>query len=74
MAIGVDEGLGSVARALRARGVWNDTLLVFLSDNGGVLQAGAPNTPLRGSKSTWLEGGMLLFDDSFEHEVEYEYE
>ena len=58
MAIGVDEGLGSVARALRARGVWNDTLLVFLSDNGGVLQAGAPNTPLRGSKSTWLEGGI----------------
>ena len=30
-----DEALGNVTRALRARGFWDDTVLVATTDNGG---------------------------------------
>ena len=34
MAVSIDDSVGLAAEALRARGEWNRTLLVFASDNG----------------------------------------
>ena len=34
MALGIDDSVGLAAEALKARGEWNRTLLVFASDNG----------------------------------------
>ncbi len=34
MASLADEALGNITRALVASGMWNNTLLLFLSDNG----------------------------------------
>ena len=58
----VDSTVGNVTSALKATNQWDNTLLVFTSDNGGpsgrsVSGASANNWPLRGGKHTAWEGG-----------------
>lgn len=65
MMIAMDEAVGRIVAALRGHGLLDDTLLVFLNDNGGptmrgVTVNGASNAPLRGSKRTLLEGGIRV--------------
>jgi len=55
----VDEALGNVTTALRTRGLWDNTLLVFSSDNGGPADH-ETNYPLRGSKGSDFEGGVRV--------------
>jgi len=58
MVSAVDDGAGRVLEALRKSGVEDNTLVFFLSDNGGPYQKNASrNTPLRGGKSDVWEGG-----------------
>ena len=49
----MDHDVGRVVAALRAAGMWEDTLLVLASDNGGPVYnngtAGANNHPLKGA-------------------------
>lgn len=55
----IDEALRNVTTALRAKGMWENTLMVVASDNGGSLtQTMSSNFPLRGGKYSWLEGGI----------------
>ena len=58
----VDEGIGNVTAALAARGMLNDTLIVFTTDNGGPTTTGdgvgARNWPLRGGKHSIWDGGV----------------
>jgi arylsulfatase A-like enzyme len=68
----VDEGVAEVVAALEARGLRDNTLILFHSDNGGVtnsLFAGdtavagalpASNAPLRDGKGTLYEGGTKV--------------
>ncbi len=65
MLTALDEGVGKVLDTLRASGLERDTLIVFLSDNGGPTMRGTTinasrNDPLRGSKRTTLEGGIRV--------------
>ncbi len=65
MLTALDEGVGKVLEALRTAGLERDTLIVFLSDNGGPTMPGTTinasrNDPLRGSKRTTLEGGIRV--------------
>lgn len=50
-------GLGNVTRAMRARGMWDDTIVIFHTDNGGPSDH-ASNHPLRGAKFTFWDGGL----------------
>lgn len=68
----MDDGIGKVVEALAARGMRDNTLIVFQSDNGGVknsLFAGdskvsgglpADNGPYRDGKATLYEGGTRV--------------
>jgi arylsulfatase B len=54
----VDEGTGNLTAALDARGMWENTLLVWSADNGGPQYWNANNYPYRGGKGTDFEGGV----------------
>ena len=53
----IDWSTGRILAKLEELGIDGDTLVVFTSDNGGAVQHGASNFPLRGGKGTTWEGG-----------------
>lgn len=57
MVYAVDRGVKQVVESLKATGQYENTLIVFLSDNGGKPTLGASNKPLRGRKGSAYEGG-----------------
>ena len=56
----MDDAIGNVIAHLKRDGVWENTLLFFISDNGGPLAQTAVNTPLRGGKHQDYEGGIRV--------------
>ena len=59
----LDTNIGRIEDALRARGVWDRTLHVAFSDNGGQTElayGGGNNHPLRGGKASEFEGGIRV--------------
>jgi arylsulfatase A-like enzyme len=57
----VDRGVGELLDQLDQLGIADNTLVFFLSDNGGPTSAnGSRNTPLRGGKSDPFEGGFCV--------------
>jgi arylsulfatase A-like enzyme len=65
MMAAMDENIGKVLDKLRAEKLEENTLVAFISDNGGPTMPGTTingsvNAPLRGSKRTTLEGGVRV--------------
>lgn len=71
MVAAMDEGIGTIRAQLRAHGLAENAIVVFLSDNGGspggnktLVEAGCDNfsinTPLRGFKGQCYEGGIRV--------------
>ena len=54
----LDLGVGAVVKKLKDDGVWENTLLFFLTDNGGAKAMEANNGILRGFKDSLYEGGV----------------
>jgi len=61
MLAALDDGVGRIVGAVDSAGLARDTLIVFVSDNGGpTWQTTSSNRPLNGVKSTMLEGGVRV--------------
>ena len=65
MMLAMDDAIGKVRQKLVDAGLEQNTLIFFISDNGGptmpgVTVNGSRNEPLRGSKRTTLEGGVRV--------------
>ena len=65
MMLAMDDAVGVVRKKLADTGLEKNTLVTFISDNGGptmkgVTINGSRNDPLRGSKRTTLEGGIRV--------------
>jgi Arylsulfatase A and related enzymes len=58
MTAAMDDSIGRVLAALREKGVADNTLVIFLSDNGGAPQNYSDNTPYRLGKYEIYEGGL----------------
>ncbi|ELU18717.1 hypothetical protein CAPTEDRAFT_218441 [Capitella teleta] len=62
MVSALDDSVSNVTKALHEKGILNDTIIIFSTDNGGPANRqdynDACNWPLRGSKRTMWEGGV----------------
>lgn len=61
----IDDNIGTVLKHLKETGADRNTLVCFISDNGGPVMRGVSvngsnNSPFRGSKRTTLEGGIRV--------------
>ncbi len=56
----MDAGIGKVLKTLKDAGLDQNTMVVFSSDNGGHLSAGANNGPWRDGKQSMYEGGLRV--------------
>ncbi|MEL7118135.1 MAG: sulfatase-like hydrolase/transferase [Bacteroidota bacterium] len=60
MVSAVDDGVGQVLNTLKNVDILDNTLIVFLSDNGGAKNNASDNGPLRGRKGDLFEGGVRV--------------
>ena len=54
----MDAGIGRVVQSLKDNGIYDNTLVIFTSDNGGRTDLGANHLYLRGAKQHMYEGGI----------------
>ncbi|MFR9620108.1 MAG: sulfatase-like hydrolase/transferase [Rikenellaceae bacterium] len=57
MTYALDEAIGSVVKKLDKEGKLDNTLIFFLSDNGGAHDNESSNEPLKGGRGSKFEGG-----------------
>ena len=67
MIASMDKSLGDIMKFLTAKNIANNTIIIFMSDNGGLSLSGArgkvahvQNLPLRAGKGSMYEGGIRV--------------
>lgn len=71
MLVELDDAIGEMQAIMRARSLWENTIVLVMSDNGGMVNyahtdddnpqfpaSAGSNYPLRGSKTTMFDGGV----------------
>ncbi len=56
----LDDNIGKVLGSIKNEGLEKETLIIFISDNGGSPLTGANNSPLTGGKYSLWEGGIRV--------------
>ncbi len=57
MIANLDENLGRLDAFLHEQGLWDNTLLIYMNDNGGTAGVRVYNAGMRGHKTEYYEGG-----------------
>ena len=60
MMYALDRGVGKIVDELKAAGKFDNTIIFFLSDNGGSTTNQYSNLPLKGFKGNKFEGGQRV--------------
>ena len=60
MTYSLDRSIGKIVEALKQQGLLENTLIFFLSDNGGAHNNQSSNFPLKGFKGNKYEGGQRV--------------
>jgi arylsulfatase A-like enzyme len=60
MVSAMDDGIGTIISKLKEKGIYDNTIVYFLSDNGGRLKGDSDNGELRGKKGNLFEGGIRV--------------
>ena len=60
MMYALDRGVGKIVDELKAAGKFDNTIIFFLSDNGGSMTNQSSNLPLKGFKGNKFEGGQRV--------------
>lgn len=60
MMTSLDDGVGAVLNAIKANGLEENTIVVFINDNGGATVNSSDNGILRGMKGSKWEGGIRV--------------
>jgi arylsulfatase A-like enzyme len=74
----LDVNVGRIIDELKKQGIYENTVVVFLSDNGGYINDNVSiNAPFRGEKGTLLEGGIhvpfiISYPEKFKAGIVYE--
>ena len=58
MLTSMDESIGNLLITLQQEGLAENTIVLFMSDNGGAEKKGGYNKPLRAGKGSFYEGGI----------------
>ena len=56
----LDRSIGELRQSFTELGLWSNTLMVLVSDNGGCRYEGGSNLPYRGGKHWLFEGGVRV--------------
>jgi arylsulfatase A-like enzyme len=59
MRMALDHSFGQIIRTLKENNLYDNTMILFISDNGGTNSLNG-NKPFRGSKNTTYEGGLRV--------------
>ncbi len=60
MTYSLDQGVGKIIDQLKAQGIFENTIIFFLNDNGGAHNNSSSNYPLKGFKGNKFEGGARV--------------
>ncbi len=60
MVSNMDDAIGRILEILERKKLTDQTLVIFISDNGGDVDWGANNLPYRGEKGQYYEGGIRV--------------
>jgi arylsulfatase B/arylsulfatase I/J len=55
-----DSAIGDIVQSLKDKGMYDNSILVVVSDNGGSPADGGNNWPLRGAKKDFYQGGVRV--------------
>jgi len=60
MTLAADKALARLLQDLKVARIWEQSIVIVASDNGGCSAAGGQNYPLRGQKNSLFEGGVRV--------------